>query len=367
MKLGKSKGKIKIFLILSDCIGGYGGIAEYNRNLLNAIAQNENFFIYCFVRIGSKSKYVSNNYVQYKPVKNKFVFSFIVILKAIFLRPKIVFNGHLFLTYLSYIVSKISNSIIVSQFHGTEIWDKSLDYFKVKILEKSHCLSVSNYTKKNLYKTNGIKSTVIPNTFNKQFIYLDKKQKLRDELKINHDDIVLISVGRLDSRNDGYKGQEHVIDFIYNNKLKSDKNYKYLIIGKGDYKETLLRKVKNLNLEKEVSVLGYVSTKNLIKYYNCSDIFIMLSKGEGFGIVYLEAMSCGLPTIGFDFGGVKDVLVYPFSKRIKSKFDLKSAIEDLEHGYKFNSNNISKIIDKDFGFSVFSKKLNEFFLSLDKY
>ena len=148
MKLGKSKGKIKIFLILSDCIGGYGGIAEYNRNLLNAIAQNENFFIYCFVRIGSKSKYVSNNYVQYKPVKNKFVFSFIVILKAIFLRPKIVFNGHLFLTYLSYIVSKISNSIIVSQFHGTEIWDKSLDYFKVKILEKSHCLSVSNYTKK---------------------------------------------------------------------------------------------------------------------------------------------------------------------------------------------------------------------------
>ena len=79
----------------------------------------------------------------------------------------------------------------------------------------------------------------------------------------------------------------------------------------------MLRKVKNLNLEKEVSVLGYVSTKNLIKYYNCSDIFIMLSKGEGFGIVYLEAMSCGLPTIGFGFWGKRQASITPSQKELR--------------------------------------------------
>ena len=45
-----------LFLILSECNGGYGGIAEYNRNLLKALNQNGSYSIHVFVRKGDNLK-----------------------------------------------------------------------------------------------------------------------------------------------------------------------------------------------------------------------------------------------------------------------------------------------------------------------
>ena len=53
---------------------------------------------------------------------------------------------------------------------------------------------------------------------------------------------------------------------------------------------------------------GFIPDEELCDYYNLCDVFAMPSKGEGFGIVYLEALACGKPTIGGNQDGAIDAL-----------------------------------------------------------
>ena len=253
------------------------------------------------------------------------------------------------------------NSKGISQFHGTEIWDNVLSKKQLNDLQKFKILSVSNYTKNNIKKINNVNSEVIYNTYNSSFKISDQRLKLRREFKIDDSDHVLITVGRLDSRNSGYKGQKYVIKFINTLKKKSNINFKYFIIGKGELEKDLKEMIRKFDLEHDVFLLGYVNENDLIKFYNSSDMFVLLSNGEGFGIVYLEAMACGLPAIGLDIGGVPEVLKYSFTKTISNESELNDAINDLIKNRNFSNSQISKTIENDFGFSVFYKNVNDFF------
>ena len=79
-------------------------------------------------------------------------------------------------------------------------------------------------------------------------------------------------------------------------KLKST-NIKLIIIGDGYEKGVLEREVKKLKIENRVLFLG--EKKNPEKFYNLGDVFVLASKQEGIGTVFLEAISCGIPIIGF--------------------------------------------------------------------
>lgn len=84
---------------------------------------------------------------------------------------------------------------------------------------------------------------------------------------------------------------------------------KVVAIGrKGDYSEKLDQEIINFNLENYIINLGTIPNKEIAKYYQVSDLFIMPSRGEGFPRVIIEAMGCGVPTISFDVGGVANIL-----------------------------------------------------------
>jgi glycosyltransferase involved in cell wall biosynthesis len=57
-----------------------------------------------------------------------------------------------------------------------------------------------------------------------------------------------------------------------------------------------------------VTLTGFVPDEELVDHYNLCDVFAMPSKGEGFGIVYLEALACGKPTLGGNKDGAIDAL-----------------------------------------------------------
>ena len=54
---------------------------------------------------------------------------------------------------------------------------------------------------------------------------------------------------------------------------------------------------------------GYVPDEELVAYYNLCDVFVMPSKGEGFGIVYLEALACGKPVVAGNHDGAREPLL----------------------------------------------------------
>ena len=91
--------------------------------------------------------------------------------------------------------------------------------------------------------------------------------------------------------------------------IDNDLNIKIIAIGRpGDYSEQLNKEIKVHRLEGCLLNLGMVANKDISKYYQIADLFIMPSKGEGFPRVLLESMACACPSIAFDVGGVKNIL-----------------------------------------------------------
>jgi rhamnosyl/mannosyltransferase len=111
---------------------------------------------------------------------------------------------------------------------------------------------------------------------------------------------MLLFVGRLAK----YKGLEYLIRAIASVK-KERKDFYLVIVGDGELKEKLKMLVKELNLEKFVKFDYNASDRKLIKYYNKAYLFVLpsTSRAEAFGIVQLEAMSCGVPVISTNIKG----------------------------------------------------------------
>jgi glycosyltransferase involved in cell wall biosynthesis len=75
-------------------------------------------------------------------------------------------------------------------------------------------------------------------------------------------------------------------------------NIKLVLIGDGEEKQSLKHQIKKLNLENRVSLVGY--DRNPYKYIARSDLFVMPSLWEGFGLMLIEAMALGVPVIASD-------------------------------------------------------------------
>jgi phosphatidylinositol alpha-1,6-mannosyltransferase len=88
---------------------------------------------------------------------------------------------------------------------------------------------------------------------------------------------------------------------------------KYLIVGEGPDRRRLEDLAARLGLQTRVSFLGRLALSEIVELYNLADLFVMLSREEppdveGFGLVFLEAAACGLPSVGGRSGGIPDAI-----------------------------------------------------------
>lgn len=168
---------------------------------------------------------------------------------------------------------------------------------------------VSHYTA-NLLQKCGVPSSrcsVVPNgTDPDRFRPLDA-EPLRDALGLV-DDTVLLTVGRLVPRK-GIDTTLRALPAV----LDAVPDLTYLIVGTGPDRDRLERLADELGIRAHVRFAGYVDADNLPRYYNLADAFVMPSREappdvEGFGLVFLEAGACGVPTIGARTGGIPDAI-----------------------------------------------------------
>jgi glycosyltransferase involved in cell wall biosynthesis len=81
-----------------------------------------------------------------------------------------------------------------------------------------------------------------------------------------------------------------------------------LIAGTGSHRDRLEKLTKQLGISRQVSFLGFVPEEELPSLYASSDAFLFLSRYEGFGLTFLEAMASGLPVVGTPVGGFPDLV-----------------------------------------------------------
>ena len=88
------------------------------------------------------------------------------------------------------------------------------------------------------------------------------------------------------------------------------KEYKLTIIGDGPDKTALTSLATTLGLDKRVCFVGHVSPKKIPDWLNKADVFVMTSRSEGRPNAILEAMAAGLPIVGSDIPGIRELIIH---------------------------------------------------------
>lgn len=210
----------------------------------------------------------------------------------------------------AYLASKKTKAPYIVTTHGTDVFIlrkfKFFSFFARKIFKNAARINaVSNYVAGiviDLLKINKNKISVFPMPFDRNKFYPVKKGRNKTK--------TIFTIGKLVKR----KGVNYLVDAC--SILKDKKiDFKLIIVGKGPEEESLKEQIKNLALEKNITLIPSVPHKELVNYYNDADVFVLASvtdwKGEteAFGVVFAEALACKTPVIGTRTGGIPDVVI----------------------------------------------------------
>ena len=169
------------------------------------------------------------------------------------------------------------------------------------------------------------KIVIIPNPINTEQFRPINKNYARKLLKIKTDKKVIL-FGSIDGGRDPRKGADLLIDVL---KYISNKgNIQIVIFGKKNKNQNIF---ENTNFE--IINLGKINSNDkMATVYSAADIFLIPSRIESFGQTAAEAQSCGTPVIGFDIGGLRDIVTHNKNGFLIEPFNTKKmalAIDDL--------------------------------------
>jgi len=123
----------------------------------------------------------------------------------------------------------------------------------------------------------------------------------REDWGWSENEVLLITVGRIVAR----KAVDQLITLM---KQFKGEPVRLLIVGSGPEEGVLKRLALDNQVDRQVHFFGQVAEDEKIRLLQISDLYVSTSQHEGFGLVFLEAMACGLPIVCYDFGGQTDFL-----------------------------------------------------------
>jgi phosphatidylinositol alpha-1,6-mannosyltransferase len=207
--------------------------------------------------------------------------------------------------------------------HGTEVfedfttWQNSVRTVLLRRVKRQvfqdaqRVFPVSSYTRQAVLEEAGgradrtitVNNGVNPGLFRKTDVRPEVVAKYKP-----HGERLLLTVTRLYP----YKGVDRLLESLPAIS-RSVPGVKYLIVGVGPDRPRLEALTARLGLQDRVSFLGRLAMAEIVELYSLADLFVMLSREErpdveGFGLVFLEAAACGLPSVGGRSGGIPDAI-----------------------------------------------------------
>jgi len=125
---------------------------------------------------------------------------------------------------------------------------------------------------------------------------------------------------------------------------KEHRNSKLTIIGDGSLRADLMTQIRDLNLEASISLPGRYSKTEVAKAMQRSSVLVHTSHTETFGLIYLEALACGLPVISYANGGVNEFQDYE-KIQIVEKNNQEALKEAITQFANLSDSNNSEIAD----------------------
>lgn len=174
---------------------------------------------------------------------------------------------------------------------------------------------------------------------------------------------VILTVGRWDAH-EAYKGVDHLIQ-VLPRLLALVPDLHLVAVGSGTDLPRLQRLAQESRVSEKVHFLSFLPQEQLAPAYDACDVFVLPSRGEGFGLVFLEAMSHGKPVIGGAHGGTPDVIADGATGYLVEYGNLAQLGDRLQHLLTDETARRSmgaralERVRRDFTFACFSRKLED--------
>ena len=329
---------MKILALVTDAFGGHGGIAQYNRDVLGALcAMPEVEKVIVYPRLTPHPLGVLPDKLDYRLAS--------VGGKWRFLREAcgaareavdLVLCGHINLLPAAAPLALRLKAPLCLMVYGVEAWQPHRSRMVRHLVRHvDHVWAISSFTRDKLAGWSSVpveQFEIVPPA-----VDLDRyRPGPRSPLLIDRYGLggrkVLMTLCRL-QQDERYKGVDEVLT-ILPRLIAHEPRLIFLIAGDGDDRLRLERKAAALGLNGHVVFTGLVAEQEKIDHYRLADAFIMPGWGEGFGIVYLEAMACGVPVLASRLDGSREAVRNGHMGRLvdpKNTAELEAAILGILH------------------------------------
>jgi glycosyltransferase involved in cell wall biosynthesis len=253
-----------------------------------------------------------------------------------------VIHVHDWMTFPAGIAAKhISGKPLVVHLHSTEFDRSGLQVNPaICAIEKEgmdhadKIITVSNYTREILIRNYHILPEKITTVYNAAEPTSAKIEK--ELIPISNEKIVSF-LGRITMQ----KGPEYFVDAA-SMVLQKMKNVRFVMAGKGDLRQAMINRAAELNISGSFDFPGFLSDEEVARLFSRSDLFVMPSVSEPFGIVALEAIQANVPIVISKQSGVSEVLNHVVKVDYWDVIGLADAIYYLVNDQIFASNLVAQ-------------------------
>jgi len=181
------------------------------------------------------------------------------------------------------------------------------------------------------------KITSIPNPINTKIFYSQNKLTIRKQLGLPTDKkLLLFSAAKISDTRKGGIYFLNACNLFYETNSEWKNKTEIILMGKGD--ETFLSGIKM-----KVNSLRYISgDENIAAIYAAADVFVIPSLEDNLPNTIMEAMACGIPCVGFDTGGIPEMIDHKINGYVAQYQD----VEDLAKGIVWTLENGEILSDK---------------------
>lgn len=227
-------------------------------------------------------------------------------------RPDLILCGHLHFAPVALALRRLAGIPYWIFVYGIDAWNVRNPLQQAALHTADRVVSISGYTRDRLIaeqRLDPAKVALLPCTIDtERFRPAPKPDYLLQRYGLQADQPIVLTVARLVGGT-RHKGYDAVLEALPRIRRVLPRVH-YVLVGKGGDRPRIEAKIAARGLQDCITLAGFVPDAELCDHYNLCDVFAMPSQGEGFGIVYLEALACGKPALGGNQDGAIDALAH---------------------------------------------------------
>jgi glycosyltransferase involved in cell wall biosynthesis len=303
---------MRILVLVPEAYGGFGGIAVYNQDFLDAMAGLEIVrSVTVLPRLVRQAVGTVPSKIDFRSTAANSLPSYVAeVVSQLGRSFDLVVSTHMYLLPFARLIAAPRQIPIACVLYGIEAWKPTGRLFVDSSVRRADVLiSISDFTRQRFCGWTNVpqqRVSLLPNCIRQEAFGSGPKPRHLVERYGLQGQRVIMTLGRLDAR-ERQKGMDELIDLMPRI-VDAYSDVVCLIAGDGDDRPRLEAKVDALSLGNSVRFCGRVPEHEKADHYRLCDIFSMAGRQEGFGFVFLEALATGAPVVASNLDGSRDAV-----------------------------------------------------------